>query len=620
MRNMTMNLRKKMKLTLVLLLICLVLMIAVSYAWLSLSLRPEVTSIDTNIGANGSLEIALLSDETYVDPVLIRTNVGSSAVKQEAVVSNLFWGNVIELSDERYGLSRISLLPARLNVTADEAGGVTVGSNMLQVAAFGLDGRISILSADTVSAVLEEEKFTYYTQQQRYGVRAIGTISNLTSQQTALAGARAQVQTYTAAASRTLRHIWRDNGPGITDILVRRYSEGSDSFTQADVAVTRETLTRAQEAVTYVDAALRQGIIGIAASQIQNESDFEELAEAVRNTHVPLSMVIQSVGHNFPEAYVTWITQLEKMKTDVQTAIKGASSLTEGCTWEQLEPLLDVVINAEMAYMGKDILASPEAFGNMTEDTVITLPPYSGVLANLSAYAGNFSAFCMWTETNSVEVRTADPNETPYLIQLEKTLEECKAAFGGWTRANLDDTYGFAVDMAFRCNMESNLLLQTTEALRIAGTSEYPATQGSGSYMRFTSEEMNTEQLLHLMDTIRIGFLDDRNALVGVAKLNVSNYEEREEGIAAPLYLYEYSLQENGSIAIGERRSEDSVIAPLNPNTPAVITVVVWLDGDHVDNSLVGYTSGQSMSGVLNLQFASSADLLPSNQTIKRSK
>lgn len=615
-----MNLRKKLKVTLTFLLICLLLMIAVSYAWLTLSLRPEITSIDTNIGANGSLEIALLSDETYVDPVLIRTTVGSSAVKQDAVVSNLFWGNVIDLSDERYGLSRISLLPARLNVSDGEAGIYTVGSNMLKIAEFGLDGRISILSEETVSAVLEGDKFPYYTQEQRYGVRAIGTISNLTSQQTALASARTQVQSHTAAASRTVKYAWRDTGSGITDILFQRYSAGSQSFTAADTAVIREMAVRMKTAIAYVDSALRQGIIGIAACQIQNESDFETLSAMVSNTAVPLSMVIDSVSQEIPDGFVTWTTELEEMKADVQAVIDGCDALGDSCTWEQIEPLLDVLIDADKAYLGENRLSTREAFAQMTADNVITLPPSSGVMAKLAAYAGNYSAFCMWTGTVSVEARTADPNETPYLIQIEQLLEESKAAYGGWTRANLDDTYGFAVDMAFRCNVESNLLLQTAEALRVEETSEYPATQGSGSYMRFSSEDMDTEALLRLMDTIRIGFLDDRNTLVGLAKLNISNYEEREDGVFAPLYLYEYSLEENGSISTGARRSEDSVIVSMNQNTPVVITVVVWLDGDHVDNSHVNYLSEQSMSGVLNLQFASSADLLPSNQTIKSKK
>lgn len=612
-----MNLRKKFKVTLTLLLICLILMLSASYAWLALSLRPEVTRIDTNVGANGSLEIALLSDETYVDPLLIRTTVGDSVVVQDATVSNLFWGNVIDLSDERYGLGRISLLPARLDVTAGETEECIVNSNMLKVADFGIDGRISILSSETVSAVLDEDEFTYYTDEQRYGVRAIGTISNLTAQQTALANARTAVQSYTAAASRTVKHAWRDTGSGIMEILYQRYSAGSEIVAGTDVAVIREAAARMQEAVVYADSALRQGIIGIAASQIQNESDFDALCTLVNNTATPLSLILDSLEAEVPGGFRSWINRLDEMKIEVQSVITGCLALANGGTWEQVEPLLDILLDADKAYLGEKLLSSEDAYADMTGDNVITLAPGSGLLAEIAAYVGNYSTFCMWTDTISIEARSADPNETPYLIQIEEILEDCKAAYGGWTRANLDDTYGFAIDMAFRCNMESELLLQTVEALRVAANSDTPETQGSGSYMRFSSEDMDTEQLLRLMDTIRIGFLDNRNTLVGLAKLNTSNYEEREDGVFAPLYLYEYGLEADGSISTGERRSQDSVIVSLNRNSPVVITVVVWLDGDHVDNSQVSYMSEQSMSGILNLQFASSADLLPSDQMME---
>jgi len=114
-----------------------------------------------------------------------------------------------------------------------------------------------------------------------------------------------------------------------------------------------------------------------------------------------------------------------------------------------------------------------------------------------------------------------------------------------------------------------------------------------------------------------VGFLSDRNTLLGVAKLNVSNYEEQEEGILAPLYLYEYALESDGSLSIGARKKEDASLLELPQNSPVIVTVVVWLDGDHVDNSMVSDSGKQSMSGVLNLQFASSADLLPSEQVIK---
>lgn len=612
-----MNLRKKINLTFIPLLLCLILLISASYAWLTLSFAPEVTSVDTNVGANGSLEIALLSDKTYVDPVSIGTTIGDSAVAQEARESNLSWGNVIELRDEGYGLDKLSLLPARLNLSAGADGIHTVNNNMLKIADFGRDGRISILSDDTVSATFEERAFTYYVANQRYGVRAIGTISNLTAQQTALASARTAAQSHTAAAARTVKNIWRENGASLMDLFQQRYGEGRTEITKAQIQVIQNTALGAQSALEYVDLAMRQGIIGLAASVVKDGPDFETFCAMVNNAELPLSGILSSAGVEIPGNFAVQAKQVDGMKMDVLSVIVGCNTLSGAGTWDQVEPLLDILVDAEKAYLGEPKLSDKASFEGVFDGCVLTLSQDSGVLANMAKYAGNYSTFFRWEQAGNLEVRTADPLETPHLVQLVNELKKCTAATGGWTRANLDDTYGMAMDMAFRCNVDSDLLLQTVPAMRVEEKGEFPVTQGGGSYMRFTSEDMDTEQLLKLMDTIRIGFLDDRYNLIGLAKLNITGYEEQEEGVFAPLYLYDYTLEESGKLSVGERRKDDAEILPLSRNVPAVVTVVMWLDGDHVDNSMVAHSSSKSMSGVLNLQFSSSADLNPLKLTLK---
>ena len=80
-----MKLTKKLNITLVLVVVCLALSIWASYAWFAISRNPEVQRIETNVGANGSLEIALLTEETFQNPTLIRTVAGDSAVKQDVL-------------------------------------------------------------------------------------------------------------------------------------------------------------------------------------------------------------------------------------------------------------------------------------------------------------------------------------------------------------------------------------------------------------------------------------------------------------------------------------------------------------------------------------------------------
>ena len=58
----------------------------------------------------------------------------------------------------------------------------------------------------------------------------------------------------------------------------------------------------------------------------------------------------------------------------------------------------------------------------------------------------------------------------------------------------------------------------------------------------------------------------------------------------------------------------------LQQNTATKLSVLVYLDGDKVDNSMVA-NAAESITGSLNLQFKSSATLVPmQNSTLKQGK
>lgn len=607
---------KKLNVALALLIVCLVLLISATYAWISLTVAPEITGIETHIGANGSLEIALLSDETYLDPSQIKAIVGDSMVVEDAYVSNLTWGNVVDLSGEGYGLNQISMLPSRLNVTTGTDGKNVVGSSILGYPEYGLDGRFSNFFTNTVSATFRETGFFYSTESQTYGVRGIGPISGMTSQQAALAAARSKVRSYTSAALSATQSAWSSNGAAILDIYERRYAQGSDSFTAADVAVIRDTASRMYGALSYVDVALRQGIVGYAASVLDDEETFQTLRSTVENTALPLSVLVELLPTSLPSGFATWISMVDSDRLAMQSVIYACDVLRgQSFTWNQINTLLSRIITENAVYLGSYRLSSSAAFHNMTEDNPMTLSSNAGVMANVAEFVGNYSVIFKYS-SGVVEVTTVS-TETPYLQRVSETLDDVEAAAGDGSVSNaqLQNVYGYAVDMAFRCNSQSELLLQTAPELRVEG-SQQESIQGGGSYMRFSSQQLNAEQTVTLMDAIRIGFLDNQGQLLAVAKLNTSNFTETEEGVTAPLYLYEYTANLDGSISMGERRSEDSSIVSLSGNTATVITAVVWLDGDHVDNGLAAVTT-KSMAGALNLQFASSAALQSSGQPVE---
>ena len=106
-------LKRKLLAAVSMLLVSTILMTATSYAWLVLSVAPEVTGITTNVGANGALEIVLLTTETRENLDLIRTSTDLS-LKGRNPDANNTWGNLVDVSYAEYGLSDIMLMPSRL--------------------------------------------------------------------------------------------------------------------------------------------------------------------------------------------------------------------------------------------------------------------------------------------------------------------------------------------------------------------------------------------------------------------------------------------------------------------------------------------------------------------------
>ena len=93
--------------------------------------------------------------------------------------------------------------------------------------------------------------------------------------------------------------------------------------------------------------------------------------------------------------------------------------------------------------------------------------------------------------------------------------------------------------------------------------------------------------------------------------------------VKAKLYLYNFSktvkgegedAHETGALSLGTKRT-DATITTLQQDRAQIVTALVYLDGSVVNNSMVAANSAQSMTGTLNLQFASDAELMPMQNT-----
>ena len=147
---------------------------------------------------------------------------------------------------------------------------------------------------------------------------------------------------------------------------------------------------------------------------------------------------------------------------------------------------------------------------------------------------------------------------------------------------------------------------------------------GHGSSMTFVSHRaLLTEDVKELMGAVRLVFVDENYNIISYAGLDETTYSGDGVNHTMKLRLYEYKNGEfvkktTTETVTGENNTEttqtvDSLsLMPLNQNEVTRLSVIVYLDGNVVDNSMVA-TDGYSLDGTLNLQFASDAELKAMN-------
>jgi len=639
------NLKQKLMSALAMLLVSTILMSTTTYAWFVLSTAPEVTGIETQVGANGSLEIALLNTETRADMSLIRSGFAGGSLQEDRITANNAWGNLIDLSYTDYGLGELLLMPARLGVGTD---GVSVDLNkLLLVPTYGYDGRIVGLSNDTVSAIYKNNEFMFSSEQD-YGIRAVGTSNAMTPQGSALASAKTNIKTYTRSAQNNAKTTLVDNGSGLFDIVFVYATEGTaGTYTDTNRDALHTILTDLDSALNYIELSLRQGLVAYAAAELGEEETFALVRDQIMDSNNSLDILQSLVGSvgSVPAEFRTWISTLNDKQNTVNLAKITCEGLEGGTyTWAQMREILGYIMDVNKIYIeGKGIdelnvedLAAKALAGTPVE---LELAPGSGLFADIADFVGNYSSLVKYTANVqgisanvNIEMETNSAEKPAHLEGLLTAVNGLTAAGGGAgaSALPLTATYGYAIDLAFRCNAEDpDLILQTTPEQRVYtggkdgdGTkSTNASTQGGGSYMKFSSLDAGLDPMQQeaLVDAVRVGFLDDRGQILGIAKLDVEGGKDEPDGSVKydlELYNYEFKLDEAGyylEMGFKKTAADENYrqLTTLERNVAKSVTVVVWLDGDIVDNTMVSATQVATLDGVLNLQFATNADLIP---------
>ena len=666
--------KKKLTAAIAMLLVATIMMVSSTYAWFTLSTAPEVTGITTSVGANGNLEMALLPKDG--DMTKINTSVGDSTKSLNE--RNLTWGNLVDFTEDastNYGFKDITLNPARLNVNkrADNTYSLNTASALL-TATYGPDGRVDTLAANTLTAIYANGGFTTAAVGTEYGVRAIGSTSNMNAMQLGYRNAVASASTNAANAKSEAVTTISTNGEALTKILIKHYTttDGTDTYTAADLNTIKAMATDLKKALKNVDGALRQYAVGVYATTSNlEESVFTTGKAVILNTETKLSTIVDTYASSATtlkttaEAVEGKITSLDNLikKIEGQT---GAESGATSWKWSKSEgdaegtvyvsELLEVIAKpSSMTINGVPLNGGAETVKKdlpaaLIRDKLlvkVNMPQGSGIFADVANYVGTYSA-----DFTAHDV----PIEGVGNVQeLSTNITASQAESGGYVIGNLTwpsapskgdnetanqkitDTYGYIIDLAVRTNAASAKLLLSEAQQRIYDGSDNADTMGKGSTMSFkTSAGFGDDLVKALMSNIRVVFLDGTGKVLGVAALDMEKAAlDAEKGWTAPLHLYQYSFgtaetvnEERvacGALTLttemqGDKKvlkrvdADKDVLCDLTQNTATKISALVYLDGDAVSNKDVA-NAAESMSGSMNLQFSTDVDLVPMHYT-----
>ena len=588
------SMRSKLYSAVAMLLVASTLLVTSSYAWFVMSTAPEVTGIQTQVGANGALEIALLDSVSWND--LSRLDMGDidENADGQTTQANLTWGNLVDLNSATYGLSQITLLPSRLFISASgEAGNTyTVNANtLLKTPVYGEDGRVKELEQKAVSKIFVNNAFGT----DGYGVRAVGTVADMSTFQLGVNSARTQISNATSAARSAAQTALNTNGGNMASIVVAYAINGKEErFTKEDVANIKKLAEDIEKSLDQIEAGLRQAYAGYVATEASGVTaeDYQTALDEINKTEMTLTALAGKYANAISNGVKLseYVAKLDQMRADVTTAKdkcdQPPADADKLYTWSEISNIVSPLVKIDkMTVGGKTVDKLKEelknADGSINFDAAlallqgggitITVPTGSGLLSDIADFAGDYTAKVTVKDVTVgsvgplspvVTMETATTENPAILTKCSNALAASELIEASSGSNAITDFYGYAIDLAFRTNAEgSHLQLQTEPANRIYndGSSENEALQGGGSYMTFTTQAgLSATKMVKLMNGIRVVFMDKQQKVLGIAKLDttlaqddytvISDEFRTQNGIDAKYHAYLTGLNREGSL------------------------------------------------------------------------
>lgn len=619
-RSKKANVKSKLMGAVSMLVVSAIMLSSTTYAWFTLSTAPEVSGMSTTVGANGSLEVALLDNATggtNIGNISSGVGTSSSTAGKSVTESNITWGNIVSLSDESYGLQNVTLYPSVLNVTTANST-LLSRTAMLKYARYGTDGRVADLAADTAAGKKSTGTNVFLADTSDYGVRAIGSTTAASEEAIALADAQGKYATNVANAKSTAETALDGQRLILSEIAMAHANEGSSAYSYTS------------DQVDAINTAL-DGLID-AANKLQDALKWAKVAD--QNAGGAKKTSIDGITIDSSDAtYGTAYSALENLKTEMGQ--KKIATGSTSYTWAQIHPayqaLMDTNTMTFKAKTGNGTEYTMDQMKNIDEEEGIQMAANGALISikggyyvDMANYVGSFSSgiFTMTITYGGRNVPVKNTNYTVTPSEAGKLTDITKHVTGltytnedGGTQSDKETiatVYGYVVDLAFQTSAAGELRL--SDAVKRVSSDEANATMGTGSYFTFadtygegtSAKPITTDDMKKAAKALRVVFVDEKQKILAVAGLKETNITDGTKKYA--LHVYNTTFTTAGGLTLGEKVENDKV-TDLQANKPTAISAIVYMDGEYVDSTMNGVT------GTLDLQFCSSAQLEPMNYT-----
>ena len=431
-----------------------------------------------------------------------------------------------------------------------------------------------------------------------------------------------------------------NNGAAIANIAIKHALDGNATYTAAEIQPLKVLVADLEKIANRIDLALRNYLIANSIQDDATENTFVEIVNGVTDAaNITAAEAVEGTVEPTGAAYAAAKKKLAAVRTAIETA-KGINSLpTEGITWTQLSTPLGALVNTNsikvnglnmadiMADGGKDQLVQ-----QIIKDKFIaklTATTGSGVLADIAdltgGYKASFGIVVSYGDLKDVPVdadmninTTVDPDHMTAVGALMTDFEVAGSA--GGTDKPISSFYGYIIDLAFRTNASGSWLMLQQEGIdRIYEEgSDNAATMGHGANMTFKTDSATFGEngVKELMENIRIVFFNTKDTggdkIVAYAKLDSTKATSSAAGVTMPIMLTTDGTYANAKTDDNATDINESLqIMQLTQNEAQALSVLVYLDGSSIQNADVAADAAQSMYGSMNLQFSSSANLVP---------